>query len=331
MKQAERRGAERGRAVDERPDAGQGAVLPWHATAWAQLCARADADRLPHGLLLVGPAGSGRRRFADAFAAWLLCGARTADAACGRCRSCVQWQAGSHPDAMLVQPDAGKRDIRIEQVRELLERLTLTRHYGGHRVIRLVPAEALNGHAANALLKTLEEPPPGTVFLFISELPRSLPATVRSRMQHLRLPPPSREQALDWLGGQGVESAETRLDAAGGAVLNALTVDDRTAGEDFQALLEQTMRRDANPLEAVPRIGTTRDSVGGFLGWFSAWCHRQLLAADIDAAARLELMLRELVQARRALDGNAHPQLLLESVLIAWHRVHHARLPAFIA
>lgn len=306
-------------------------ALPWHQAVWQQLRARAEAGRLPHGLLLAGPAGSGRRRFAEAFAAWLLCPQHSADAACGECRSCAQWRAGGHPDAIVLQPDAGKREIRIEQIRDLLERLSLTRHYGGHRVVLVVPAETLNANAANALLKTLEEPPPGTVFLLVSELPRSLPATVRSRVQHLRLPPPSRDMALDWLRGQGVEAAEARLDAAGGAVLAALDEVDDKGEAGYAALLEAAARRDANPLEGVARIGSSREAVGLFLGWLAAWCHRQLLSADATAAGRLELVLREVIQARRALEGNAHPQLLLESVLIAWHRAQHARLPAFIA
>jgi DNA polymerase-3 subunit delta' len=311
--------------------------LPWHAGIWATLCERALAGRLPHGLLLAGQEGIGKRHFASAFATWLLCERKPdgQQGACGECRSCAQWLAGSHPDTVLMTPETGKREIRIEQVRGLLERLSLTRHYGGHRVVRVQPAESLNINAANALLKTLEEPPEGTVFLLSSALPRSLPATVRSRVQHVRMAPPSPAQAIAWLEAQGVDQAEQRLAASAGNVMRAWAQrdeEDPALRDDYEGLLAVAARRDANPLESIARIGTTRDAVSAFLLWFASHCHRQLLAAKEGAVAeRFELMLRELTKARRALDGNAHPQLLLESVMIAWHRMHHARLPAFVA
>lgn len=217
---------------------------PWHRQAWAALQSRADT--LPHALLLSGETGIGKRRFVDAFAAWLLCSAPVDGLACGRCKSCLLFAAGSHPDSVLLIPEAmradadesdagGKkrkpsREIRIDEVRALIDFTSRTAQFGGRRVVRIDPAQAMNSNAANALLKTLEEPGAGTILLLVTSTPAMLSATIRSRCQQVKLPAPGRAEALNWLaplvGGQAKAVA---LLAAAATPLRALALLD---GED---------------------------------------------------------------------------------------------------
>jgi DNA polymerase-3 subunit delta' len=217
----------------------------WHTGAWAALQARA-ASQLPHALLLSGDAGIGKRRFADAFAAGLLCQAVEAGGfACGVCKSCMLVTAGSHPDLMVLVPEAlrtrvfdgeaepdgsGKKrkpsvEIRIDDVRALIAFAAQTSQFGGRRVVVIDPAQAMNVNAANALLKTLEEPGAGLLLLLVCDAPAALPATVRSRCQRVRLPAPARADALAWLAAiTGDDARAQALLAAAGTPTRALAL-----------------------------------------------------------------------------------------------------------
>ncbi len=235
------------------------APCPWHADAWAALRARAAAA-LPHALLFTGEAGTGKRRLADAFAAWLLCSAPVAGLACGRCKSCLLVAAGSHPDLLTVVPEAMRadadtgpdpetgakkrkpsREIRIDDVRALIGFASQTAQFGGRRVIVIDPAHAMNVNAANALLKTLEEPGEGTVLLLVSDAPAALPATIRSRCQQVRLPSPNRADALAWLAPLvgGMAQAEALL-AAAATPMRALALAD---GDDEWVAQRRTLAK----------------------------------------------------------------------------------------
>lgn len=216
------------------------APFPWQAEQWRTVCRTRAAGRLHHALLLAGPPGIGKAAFIEAFAGWLLCETPHGDSACGACRGCRQHAAGSHPDCTVLSPDHEQRPalarypgqrcqydpkrrtsstITVEQARELHERLHASAHYGGPKVAVLLPAEALNTAAANALLKLLEEPPDNTLFLLLSQRASRLPATVRSRCQTLRFGVPSRDEAMASLP-DGAASA-LALELAGGAPLAA--------------------------------------------------------------------------------------------------------------
>jgi DNA polymerase-3 subunit delta' len=212
--------------------------LPWQRELWNRLI---GWTALPHALLLHGPRGIGKHRLAEAFAAYLLCESPRAGLACGQCAGCQLIAADNHPDLRRLVPEADQperepadgeeaepaqresrtrkpsREILIDQVRAIGEFLALSAHRGGRRVVLLSPAEALNGPAANAILKLLEEPPADAVFIAVSdELDAVLP-TITSRCVLVRAQAPRREEALAWLREQGAEDAETRLAEAGGA------------------------------------------------------------------------------------------------------------------
>ena len=212
---------------------------PWNQPIFDALGRR--AERLPHALLLHGPRGTGKLALAERLAQRLLC--ESADLArrpCGACDACRWFLAGNHPDFRRLEPEAlssqpvadeeeGVRRskkpsvvIKIEQVREFADFLNVGSHRGGLRVAVVHPAEDMNANAANALLKGLEEPPAGAIFLLVSHRPARLLPTVRSRCVAVPVPVPPREAALKWLSGQGVKDAERWLAYAGGAPLGAL-------------------------------------------------------------------------------------------------------------
>ncbi len=230
-------------------------IHPWLQPTWTRLVEL--GERLPHALLFVGPAGLGKRALAEALAARLLCDAPRADGhACGHCEPCLWRISGNHPDLQRVVPEAealvaseadgaaeagGKAastQIRIDQIRELQAALSVTGHHGTRRVVLLDPAEAMNGVTANALLKLLEEPPEGCVFVLVSSSPRTLLPTIRSRCQQWHFGLPDEAALARWathadpgvramlaLGG-GMPLAAERLAEGGGAALHARFVRD---------------------------------------------------------------------------------------------------------
>lgn len=199
-------------------------LAPWHEEGWRLLTERRARASLPHAMLLCGPAGLGKRDFAQAFAHALLCQCVGADGhACGQCRACKLLAANSHPDLVRIGielRDDGKprTEIIVDQIRVLCERMALTAQFGGHQVAIIDPADVMNHAASNALLKTLEEPTPATLIVLVSDQPARLSATIRSRCQRIDIRLPSTSQALAWLAEQGndAESARPALEASGG-------------------------------------------------------------------------------------------------------------------
>lgn len=200
-------------------------MLDWHKLPWQRFTQQLAQDKTPHAILVSGPPGVGKHAFAQAMAARLLCESRSESLACNVCRGCRLRLAGSHPDYRSIQPEEGGSGIiRIDAIRELAEFTHLSSQYEGSRVVLLHPAEAMNRHTANALLKTLEEPPPQVVLILVSHAMEKLPATIRSRCQILPIHPPAPDVAIQWLQEQGVESPQGALHLGGGAPLAALSI-----------------------------------------------------------------------------------------------------------
>lgn len=224
--------------------------LPWQREFATQWLGAAQRERFAHAWLIHGLAGIGKVDFGRAAAASLLCEAPQQGLACGHCPACIWYASGNHPDFRRIRPEAvalaegaaqdsgeegeevvdaegkrGKRapsrEIRVEQIRSMESWVNTGTHRGGMRVVLLYPAETLNTISANALLKVLEEPPPHTVFLLVSDAPDRLLPTLVSRCRRLPLTTPAPGQALEWLTGQGVSDAASQLAAAGGAPVAA--------------------------------------------------------------------------------------------------------------
>lgn len=149
------------------------------------LLTRLQQNNLPHALLLVGDISSNKSEVANNFAKTLLC---TQQTICNACRHCQLIVANSHPDFYRIQPEEKGKAIKIDTIRELIEKLNQTAQQNSYKIAIIEPADALNIAASNALLKTLEEPPTNTIILLLTENPSSLSATIRSRCQILKFP-----------------------------------------------------------------------------------------------------------------------------------------------
>jgi len=180
--------------------------------------ARALADeRLPHALLLTGKRGVGKRLVADALAQAVLCDGRTEHDACGACESCQPFVHGAHPDFDVVRRQEGKRDIGIEQIRVLTERLALKGHRGRGKIAIIDDADRLTVAGQNAFLKTLEEPPAGSTLILVSSNAERLLPTVRSRCSIFRFGPLDEGTLAAFVKRRGVDASRVPLSLAQGA------------------------------------------------------------------------------------------------------------------
>lgn len=223
--------------------------FPWQEEVWNRLAGM--RGRLPHALLFHGRPGIGKLHLAEVLAQSLLCENQSKDGlACGACPACGWFAAGNHPDFRLVQPEAlastevdtekeegaeedkkkPSKYIKIKQIQELSDFLNIGSHRNGYRAVLIHPAEAMNPNAANALLKGLEEPSAGVVFLLVSHQPNRVLATVRSRCHALALSLPPRESSLRWLREQGSKTTAAEMAFAGDAPLAAASLQDEEAG-----------------------------------------------------------------------------------------------------
>lgn len=198
--------------------------LPWHEQAVQRLQLAWKQQRWPHGLLIYGAEGLGKRRLAEWIAQAVLCD-RTRDelVVCGECASCKLYAARTHPDLMLLSPEEDKQQIAIDQIREACANLAMTSYRQGFKVAIVEPAHQMTIGAANSLLKTLEEPAPNTMLILLTSRPSGLPATIRSRCQQLAVRAPVEREALAWLAANAEAPVPTEiLRFAHGAPLRAL-------------------------------------------------------------------------------------------------------------
>lgn len=213
-------------------------VLPWQDQQWQRIQDLHQGRTLPHALLLSGDPGIGIERFAQALAYGMLCDNPHAGQACGECRQCGFNRAGMHPDLKWLMPaETGKR-IKVDDVREFVEFIAHTSQQGGYKLGVITPANAMNINAANALLKSLEEPTPNTLLLLISYAPMQLLPTIRSRCQQIRFSQPAKDQSMQWLTGllPPTADAEQLWIAAGGRPLTALGLFESGGLERYQQM-----------------------------------------------------------------------------------------------
>ena len=283
------------------------AIYPWQQDAWRQL--QLLRPRLPHALLFHGAGGIGKADFLEAFAQALLCENVQADGhACGVCASCGWFAQHNHPDYRRVRPEAledepgadgddedgnkkssaktktPSKDIKIEQIRALADFMNISTHRQGLRVVVLYPAEALNTPASNALLKTLEEPPPGTVFLLASNsLDRLLP-TILSRCRKFALPLPPHAQALAWLKEQGVPDADGWLREQGGAPLAALASSALGNRDELDTLLQMLAHPTVeSAMKAADKL--SKSSLSSLVAWQQRWLY-DIIALKLSGSVR---------------------------------------------
>ncbi len=208
--------------------------LPWLQSAQRRLRGALAAQRLPHSLLLLSTPGLGAEQLANWITALALCESQD-PRPCGICASCQLLRADTHPDSYTVRLEEDAHQIKVDQVRGLIESLALKSYRGGYKVGVIEGAESLNANGANAFLKTLEEPTANTVLIMIAKPSHRLPATIASRCLRLTLQPPPTAAAIAWLeacaqagaagGATGAHSWDAAIALAGGAPLLALEMD----------------------------------------------------------------------------------------------------------
>ncbi|HEY7906578.1 MAG TPA: DNA polymerase III subunit delta' [Wenzhouxiangella sp.] len=188
----------------------------WLEPTASSLIGQLRQEQLGHAPLIQGPAGVGKKWLANVLAGALLCTEPQASGgnACGRCHACQLHQNGTHPDYFFVEPPEPGRQILVDQVRELVDQLVLTPSIGRYRLGLIAPAENMNDSAANALLKTLEEPPDNVWLILVSHSPQRLLPTIRSRCQKVPIGPPSRSIGMAWLQEQQPDCSERACDLA---------------------------------------------------------------------------------------------------------------------
>jgi len=198
-------------------------IYPWLGEHWSFFLRRLESEKLAHALLIEGPAGTGKTALANAMVALLLC-RDPGEAACGRCRSCKLLAGAAHPDFFDLQPEEGSEVIKVDQVRAMIGKLDLTTSISMRKLAYIHPAETMNSAAANALLKSLEEPAGNAVLILVSDDPGRLPVTIRSRCQAITVKQPDSGAVHDWLlarSGQSSQRVKQAMQAAGGSPLRA--------------------------------------------------------------------------------------------------------------
>lgn len=155
------------------------------------------SGRIPHALLIEGDEGLGRNTLAGFIASAAVCTGD--DIPCGLCRGCHLASVGTHPDISIVSPEDGKKNISVAKIRELRAEVFVKAHSAGHRVFIITEAEKMNEQAQNALLKVLEEPPAGVIFILIVTSRTAMLETIISRCTVLTLSAPTGKQAAEYL------------------------------------------------------------------------------------------------------------------------------------
>jgi len=335
--------------------AGAAARLPWSPLLpWQVDAARSVLGRrasFPHALLVHGPRGVGKHALALNFAQALLCESPRPDGlACGACAGCKLAVAGQHPDLMriellVIDPEEDTIEsvdtIAIDRIRALTDFVHLTSHRQRAKVAVIAPAERMNAAAANALLKTLEEPPPGTYLILVSDEPGRIPATLRSRCRKLAAPLPTRDEARTWLAAQGVDAPDVALAQAAGAPLRALAIADPGVASERRAWLAALSIPERL---SVPTLAARIDAGGKderrarlahALEWLIAWTAdlARVAAGDAvrlnpDGAAALQRLAtrvapvalfryhRSLLQQRAMQAHPLQPRLVAEAMLL---------------
>lgn len=301
--------------------------------------------RVPHALLFTGTCDLEKKLFADVLAKAMLCQQPSAQGeACGTCHACHLFNAKSHPDFMLIEPEQAGQMIKIDQIRGVVHFVNETAMQGGFRVIIIQPAHAMNISAANALLKTLEEPTPNTLLILISDQSMRLSATITSRCQKLVFAKPPRDQAFAWLHSQGIAEnmRELLLNLAEGAPLKAAALAAESAMTLRQTIyqgLHALSRGQADPLQLAAQWH--EQDVLAILKLMLSWLrdmlrltltqgqvellnsdYRDVFTDIIKKITRdsLLLYLEKVQHSYLKLAGlpNLNKQLLLEELLIGW-------------
>ncbi len=315
-------------------------IYPWQQSQWASLLSRIQQGNLPHALFFSGAAGLGKLDFAREFSNYLCCEKPIERKPCQHCNGCRLFLAGSHPDIAVVAVMEKKKQIGVDQIRELGQFLSLTSQKAKQKMVVIECADKMNINAANSLLKNLEEPSGSTVIILVSHRIQSLPSTIISRCQIVQFYPPERKAGAQWLSAQGDLALEAGvlLSLTRKAPLAALEMSNRVqvttrsdCFRDLVALLEQQ----SNPVK-MAAAWSKYDQIQLFI-WLQSWLsdmiklkmttdHQFIINIDlVDALHAIsdKIAIQALFksydlasESLRLAETQANPVLVLETLLI---------------
>lgn len=320
-------------------------LLPWQQSQWDKLNIVRKHGRLPHALLMTGPAGLGKLEFARLLGKSLLCESPDIQGMpCGSCKQCRLAAADSHPDIRDVTPEEGDKSIKVDAVRELVNWSILSVAETRYRVFIIRPAETMGLAAANALLKTLEEPIQRTLLILISANPGKLLATIKSRCQQFAFVVPPAALAQAWLSeriGKDQAQSAALLRLARGAPLLARQMADSDELQSYNQLLKEFLlltRSSAEPVKLAEQWQKQQE-LSVLLNYMKRWLtdiillgngagmsgnssigppgDLKTLTGKLDLTAVYKL-LDSLFETERQLANNINPQLALEQLLLHW-------------
>lgn len=319
---------------------------PWHDSAWQQITDQYGRASLPHAFLFNGIKGIGKADFVSRLAAWLMCsGEKSPTKACGACKQCRLFESESQGDYRFIEPEEGSQVIKVDAIRSLNEFISQSANQGGLKIAVLYPAESLNINAANALLKTLEEPSQNSLIILISHVSGQLLPTIRSRCQVVDFIKPSESQALDWMCSNlelGREDATQLLPLCAGGPLQAEALLEFNAVEEHTLMLSELgkiLKRDVSPSGVAERWADELASLR--LSWMTSWLQwltkskldGESAALEGKGAERMFVYIRDKASMRnlfdlydeslvqyRLLNGTSNPNktLLFEHLFHQW-------------
>lgn len=322
-------------------------ALPWTQPVSDRIIQQYAKQRLGHALLLVGQEGVGKRLLLRELSQFLLCTDQQ-QGPCGQCGSCHLFNAGSHPDLLMVEPEEKGKQIKIEQVRKVTEFVNTTAQRGHSKVVLLGPAEAMNVNASNALLKSLEEPSANITLLLYSHQPSGLLATIKSRCQQFPVYGPNFNQALTWLQQNSeAELSEPATNSvlrlASGAPLKALDMIEQDVHVQYMQFCQNMMDLQNRQVQWNELLTKWKNwDMQNILQWFygllldaqkqkaglvdaQALSMLELAAQTQQVAQRaqygqIEQALQKLTESQQAYRGQANPNptMITESLLIDW-------------
>ncbi len=261
-------------------------ALPWLAPAQARLRTMLSSERMPHGLMLQAPPGLGTALLARWIVNLVMCAGTDGPRPCGACKPCRQLQAGTHPDLIWVAREEDARQLQVQQIRDLSAALCLKSHGGGYKAAVIAEADFMNANAANALLKTLEEPSPQTLLILCSARPSRLPATVISRCQRLKIAAPKADDARQWLNSIHARDDWPKiLEHAANEPLRALNLAESGFAEldtDMSSALEGLSQGRMDIVATAERWA--KANLADRLDWLETWLTRTLRQAALPAA-----------------------------------------------
>lgn len=305
------------------------------------------ANRVAHAYLFEGPEGCGRRTTALALIQVLFCTQPIHGDACGSCTSCRKLATGNHPDLQFLSPLPDKRDINIEQVRELQQVLSLRPYEATRKACLIEPADRMNEKSANALLKTLEEPPGHAIIILLTTQADLLLATIRSRCQHLRFSPLQDQVIEELMRQNGIEPtlAAELAPLAEGSMERALTLEsegDEAKRRELLACLAQANTRQISTIfDTAESLSSGREETLALCTLLislvrdllvlrtigQAGIANRFLTAELAAEAarfspeNIMTALELVLTTRRAIQGNANPKLAMEHLLLGYDRL----------